>query len=395
MSCSEPLRIGILTSDNRDHWRKYDLPEPIFGPAIAALLEGLEDFSSEAQFHVISVTQKPLRSPTKISPHIFYHSLVVPKKGWLRTGYQGCIRAVRKKARSLRLDLVHGEGTERDCALEAVFSGRSNVLTLHGNMRAVANALGAKPFSYHWFQAHLESLALRRTKMVFCNSSYTESLVRPLNPNTVLMPNPVRKSFYEPPAMGQASPSLELRLLVVGLIGSYKQPLEILRALRVWRGQSQVPFHCLWVGALSGEKEYVRSFGCELEAARRDGWADHRAEMSELDLRKTMDSRDVLIHVPREEAFGLVIAEAMLRGMTVVAARTGGIVDFQSIYPGIRMVDPGDPGGWLKVLTNISLQRPSRVPRDQWSFMKFHPREIARHHLAAYHEIAKKGVPML
>jgi len=390
MSRARPLKVGILTTDNRDHWRKYDLPEPIFGPAIAALFEGMAGFSQEVEIHVISVTQKPLQCPPKIFSHIFYHSLVVPKMGWLRTGYQGCVRAVRKKVRELGLALVHGQGTERDCAIEAVFSGRPNILTLHGNMRAVAKALVAKPFSYHWFHAHLESLALRRTNMVFCNSSYTETWVHPLNQKTLRMPNPVRTIFYEPRYPEGAPPASELRFLVVGLIGSYKQPLEILRALRILRERSHTRFHCLWVGAFSGEKQYVGSFIRELEAARLAGWADHRVEMSGRDLREAMDTRDVLIHIPREEAFGLVIAEAMLRGMAVVAGRTGGIVDFKTLYPEIRIVNPEDQQEWLKVLTDLSLRPPSRVAWTLWDYMKFHPREIARHHLEAYHAIVSK-----
>ena len=33
-SATSLLRFGVFTTDNRDHWRKYDLPNLIFGPAI-------------------------------------------------------------------------------------------------------------------------------------------------------------------------------------------------------------------------------------------------------------------------------------------------------------------------------------------------------------------------
>ena len=65
---------------------------------------------------------------------------MVPKIGWMRTLFQGCVRATRKKIREIQPDIVHGQGTEADCAMSAVFSGFPNVLTLHGNMRAVARA---------------------------------------------------------------------------------------------------------------------------------------------------------------------------------------------------------------------------------------------------------------
>ena len=46
-----------------------------------------------------------------------------PKIGWLRTLYQGCVRATRRKLREIQPDIVHGQGTERDCAIGAVLSG--------------------------------------------------------------------------------------------------------------------------------------------------------------------------------------------------------------------------------------------------------------------------------
>lgn len=387
-----PLKVGILTTDNRDHWRKYDLPDPVFGPAIAAVLEGFADFPGEIEAHVISVTQKPLASPARLAPNVFYHSLVVPKIGWLRSGYQGCIRAVRAKVRNLGLDLVHGEGTERDCAMEAVFSGRPNLITLHGNMRSVARAMHAPLFSYHWFHSLLESLAIRKTDTVFCNSGYTESLVRPLNSRVVRMPNAVRKIFYSPLPLPDPPAAKELRLLVVGLICSYKQPLEILRALQVWRQGSHPAFHASFLGALSGEKLYCRRFTEEMDAARSQGWADHRTAVGGAELRDIMDHSDILVHIPTEEAFGLVVAEAMLRGMNIVGGRVGGIPDFAGIYPGIVLVDPQKPQEWVQALEVAAQNRPPRVFRKSWDFMCFHPRKIAQKHLENYRRLTASSL---
>ena len=104
-------------------------------------------------------------SPPKLAPNIFFHSLHVPKIGWMRTGYQGCIRAVRKKLKAIQPEIVHGQGTETDCAINAVFSGFPNVLTIHGNMRLIAKVNRVRPFSFPWLAARLERLdhsALRR-----------------------------------------------------------------------------------------------------------------------------------------------------------------------------------------------------------------------------------------
>ena len=63
----------------------------------------------------------------------------------------GCARCIRvasarcgKSCSEIRPDIVHGQGTERDSALGAIFSGFPNVLTIHGNMRAVAEFYRAR-----------------------------------------------------------------------------------------------------------------------------------------------------------------------------------------------------------------------------------------------------------
>src|SRR5215471_14347587 len=143
------MRIVLLTTDNREPHKDYTNPMPHFGTAPAALLQGLA-MIPELEIHVVSCIRQPVKSPEKIAPNIHFHSLVVPKIGWMRTLFQGCIRATRKKIREIQPDVVHGQGTEADCSISAVFSGYPNVLTLHGNMRAVARINRVPAFSYNW-----------------------------------------------------------------------------------------------------------------------------------------------------------------------------------------------------------------------------------------------------
>src|SRR5258708_30735041 len=107
------MRVAIITTDNREHYRRYDLATPCFGPAIEALLQGLATRCS-LEIHVVSCTQRPMAAPQKLSANTWFHLLHVPKIGWLRTGYQGCIRAIRRKLQELQPDIVHGPGTERE-----------------------------------------------------------------------------------------------------------------------------------------------------------------------------------------------------------------------------------------------------------------------------------------
>src|SRR5215468_3650643 len=95
VNCLGSMKVAILTTDNREHHRRYEMTRPYFGSAPEALLQGLATIPG-VEVHVLSCTQRPMQSPDKIAENIWFHGLHVPKIGWLRTGYQGCIRATKK-----------------------------------------------------------------------------------------------------------------------------------------------------------------------------------------------------------------------------------------------------------------------------------------------------------
>src|SRR5215472_829716 len=164
------MKIAILTTDNRERFKDYSHPTPYFGPAPEALLQGFAALGSQVEVHVVSCLQEPATAPEKIADNMWFHAVHVPKLGWMRTLYQGCIRAVRKKLREIQPDIVHGQGTERECAMCAIYSGFPNVLTIHGNMLTVAKHHRGGPGGTYWgISARLETFALKRTIGVFCN----------------------------------------------------------------------------------------------------------------------------------------------------------------------------------------------------------------------------------
>ena len=93
------MKIALLTTDSREALKTYNTPVPHFGTAPEALLQGFA-LVPEVEVHVLSCIRQPVNAPARLAPNIFFHSLLVPKLGWMRTGYQGCIRAVRREAQS-------------------------------------------------------------------------------------------------------------------------------------------------------------------------------------------------------------------------------------------------------------------------------------------------------
>jgi len=191
------MKIAILTTDNREAYRQYSARTPYFGTAPTALLQGFATLPN-LEVHILSCTQHPMSSPTKLAENISFYSLHVPKIGWLRTGYAGCICAVRKKLREIQPDIVHAQGTERDCAISAVFQKIPKILTIHGNIRAITKLHRYPPLSFWWIQSQLEAFCLPRFAGVVCISKYTQQQVSDLAKKTWLLPNATENLFFEP-----------------------------------------------------------------------------------------------------------------------------------------------------------------------------------------------------
>jgi glycosyltransferase involved in cell wall biosynthesis len=374
-----------LTSDSREVTRDYSSGRPGFGTAPEALLQGLARLPG-VEVHVVSCLQQRVASPEKLADTVWFHPLLVPRLGWLRTGYQGCIRAVRRKLREFQPDLVHGQGTERECALSAVLGGYPSVVTIHGNMRQVAAASRARPFSFGWLAARLEAFALPRANGVLCNSAYTEALVRPLARRTWRVPNPLRLEFFMPPTSVEHS-SGATTLVNVGVVCRYKRQLEVLdiaRSLHERGRRILVQF----AGYLDPADSYAAEFQTRMHEAEARGYARYLGMKSTQELVKLFDAADAMIHLPTEESFGLVVAEALARNVKLFSVHTGGIPDIAEGVEGAELFSVADCDRIIHAIERW-IESGSPRPKKASEVMRdrYHPDVIARRHLEIYDEV--------
>jgi glycosyltransferase involved in cell wall biosynthesis len=379
------MRIAILTSDDREGHKAYDHPAPYFGAAPEALLQGFMALGREVEVHVVSCLQQPAPAPKKIADNVWYHGVHVPKAGWLRTLYQGCIRATRKKLREIQPDIVHGQGTERDCAMCAIYSGFPNVLTIHGNMRTVAKHQPCYPGNYYWTTAKLEAFALKRTLGVFCNSSYTEGLVAPLAKRVWRVPNALRRLFFQQPV--EANKATTPILLNVGGIIPYKRQREILDVARNLHRRG-FRFELQFIGALEPSMKYCADFRREIAEAQPAGYARHLQPMKAPELIRALDAASALIHFPSEEAFGLVAAEALSRNLKLFVSSHGGVGDIASGAEGGEVI-PGDD--WAGLENSVARWLEAGCPRPQTAAQtareRYAPDVVAKKHLEIYQSL--------
>ncbi|MFQ3670861.1 MAG: glycosyltransferase family 4 protein, partial [Verrucomicrobiia bacterium] len=370
--------------DNREAFRDYENPVPWFGRAPEALFQGFAGMEG-VEVHVLGCAKRAMQSPETLAPNVHYHSLVVPQVGWMRTGFAGCVGAIRRCLRAIQPDIVHGQGTERECAWSALWSGFPNVVTIHGNMAELARIYRAKPLSYNWLAARMENFTLPRTLGVLCNSAYTESLVKPRARKVWRLPNAIRLEYFQPSKVVRQSTAVGRKLLTIGVITPRKRQVELLElGQRLWEQGHRFEWH--FVGTVT-PSSYAEDFRRLLEgpAAPFARWHDFMPVEALILL---IDRSDALVHFPFEEAFGLVVPEALARGLKFFGAAVGGIPDIAHGLPGVELFPVNEFSALEGALGNW-MQREDRL--DDAALRRaveaYHPRRVAEGHVAIYREV--------
>ena len=377
------MRVAFLTTDSREHFGNYSDLKPSFGTAPSALFQGFATLPN-LEIHILSCTQQPMSSPPKLAENIWFHSLHVPKIGWLRTGYAGCIRAVRNELKKIQPDIVHSQGTERDCAISAVFQNSPKILTIHGNIRAITKLHRHSPLSFWGIQSQLEAFCLPRFAGVICISKYTQQQVSDLANKTWLLPNATENLFFEsrPTAVDFSTPPL---VLVVANVDRRKNQNELIRALDPLAGRLR--FAVKFYGRC-GEDSYGKEFRSLLETRP---WCSWGGMISRENLRSEFARATVLFLPTREDNCPMVVLEAQASGVPVIASNVGGVPDL--VEDGVTglLTNPELPStmpiALEKILTDTALAARLAEGGRKQALARFHPNVIAARHVEIYREV--------
>ena len=125
--------------------------------------------------------------------------------------------------------------------------------------------------------------------------------------------------------------------------------MEILAVARkLW--QRGFRFELQFAGDTNDQNDYTANFLRQLREAETAGYARHLGELPLDQLITTMDAASALLHFPGEEAFGLVVAEALARNLKLFAGATGGVVDIAAGIEGAELFSGQDWPGLEKSL---------------------------------------------
>jgi glycosyltransferase involved in cell wall biosynthesis len=149
-------------------------------------------------------------------------------------------------------------------------------------------------------------------------------------------------------------------------------------------------WHCTCVGGLDRDPAFVES----LRRRSLDGGLGERVSFpgprTGADLDRSYGSADLLVVASRAEAYGLVVSEALARGLPVIAAEVGGVVEAlgegaAGTQPGL-LVAPEDPvalgdalSAWLgDAELRTRLRRAARERRESLPRWSTTASEVAR-----------------
>jgi len=375
------MKVAVVTTDNREAFKQYSSHTPWFGTAPEALLQGFA-LLPEVEVHVVGCTMKPMKSPEKLAENIWFHSVYVPKIGWMRTSYNGCVRAVRRKLKTIHPDMVHGQGTERECSLSAVFSRFPNVVTVHGNMRMIAEVNQAKTFSFIWLAAQLEKATLPRARGVICITHYTQKAVSDLARKMWVVPNAVDATFFE---VG-AEPDDTGTILCVGGVCVRKNQNRFIEALDSLAATRKL--RVVFLGGAEKDNPYVAEF---MGLVEKRPWCEYAGFADRETLKARLRNASMLALPSLEDNCPMVVLEAMAAGVPVLAANVGGLPDLIEDGKNGVFLDPLDAAsmraGVEKILNDRGLAKSLAATAKERAREKYHPLVIAKRHVEIYREV--------
>jgi glycosyltransferase involved in cell wall biosynthesis len=111
---------------------------------------------------------------------------------------------------------------------------------------------------------------------------------------------------------------------------------------------------CVCVGAVDLDPEFVDQLRCETADGGIDGQVRFVGTRTGSELAAAYAAADVVVVTSRAETYGMVVTEALSRGIPVVATAVGGVPEAlgygaDGIRPGI-LVPPGDPSALAAAL---------------------------------------------
>jgi glycosyltransferase involved in cell wall biosynthesis len=141
----------------------------------------------------------------------------------------------------------------------------------------------------------------------------------------------------------------EVALLCVASLTARKGHLVLLEALAALQ---DLPWRLICIGSPARDPATGHAIGKAIEAHGLGQRVALVGEQSEADLQPWYDAADLFVLASHHEGYGMVLAEALARGLPIVSTTAGAIPDTVPAAAGV-LVPPGDPPALAAALRRV------------------------------------------
>ncbi|MBT5221023.1 MAG: glycosyltransferase family 4 protein [Woeseia sp.] len=342
------LRVAMI-GDHSDQHGKVDGGVQAVTKYLVNAMKNIAD----AELHVISHSYG-IDTAQTIEEDGYMRYVLPGKRFGTMTGYWQSQFQLGKLLKSIRPDIVHGQGVGHD-GIIAMRSPYPSVLTIHGILPEEASHFpSARRRARHRVQNELSKhYCIRNAQHTILISPYVADYWGDLlGGQHYLIPNPTAPGFFEIDRQEERG-----RILFAGKIRSLKGVTDLVRAAATISIKSELKI--VLAGSLE-ESEYVKLVKHEVDAAGMGGQVDFVGILDDLALRQELSRAAVLVLPSYQETAPMVIQEAMASGVPVIATTIGGIPyqvdDGESGF----LFDPGDVDTMAKRIETLLCNRSMR-----------------------------------
>ena len=150
-------------------------------------------------------------------------------------------------------------------------------------------------------------------------------------------------------ALARGSGGPDIGLLCIASLTPRKGHLVLLEALA---GLRDLPWQLTCVGSPKRDPAMARAIGAAIGRHALGPWVQLIGEQTEAGLQPYYDAADLFVLASHHEGYGMVLAEALARGLPIVATAAGAIPDTVPAAAGI-LVPPGDPAALAAALRRV------------------------------------------
>jgi glycosyltransferase involved in cell wall biosynthesis len=316
--------------------------------AVHGLVSGLAGHEDIAEVHVVDF-RRHVKSQVSERPDasVYVHRMPAQRHLRLLNGADLDFMRLRSLVGEIRPDVVHGQGIGTN-GLHAVNLGIPSVVTVHGIVAKEAAYTGttlANRLRVHVLDRMAERIA-QRAGCIVSLSEYDQRALPQLKAARchVVIPNAVALSASD------VECGDELRVLYAGMMSPIKNVVGIVQAFS--RVREALPSARLQLAGPIANQSYVSQIR-QAERAHCSGAVDWLGALDRDGMQKTLAASSCLVLFSHQENLPMIIAEAMMCGIPVVASEVGGVGEMVVSGKTGFTVPDGDEGALADALITV------------------------------------------